>query len=139
MNPFDYLNTSVKSYQRTSKVHGVGLFALVDIKKGEQVFPIWKGETGWYKIKFGESKQLPKEVLSYILRSYGNNIVNDNYELRFKLTKDCNFLFSEPLCLINTQFEEGNVDSKTGIAIKEINKDEEIFGNYGNSSQIKLI
>jgi|TARA_A200000159_G_scaffold159287_1_gene177721 hypothetical protein len=139
MNPFDYLNTSVKSYQRTSKVHGVGLFALVDIKKGEQVFPIWKGETGWYKIKFGESKQLPKEVLSYILRSYGNNIVNDNSELRFKLTKDCNFLFSEPLCLINTQFEEGNVDSKTGIAIKEINKDEEIFGNYGNSSQIKLI
>ena len=139
MNPFDYLNTSVKSYQRTSSVHGVGLFALVDIKKGEQVFPIWKGETGWYKIKFGESKQLPKEVLSYILRSYGNNIVNDNSELRFKLTKDCNFLFSEPLCLINTQFEEGNVDSKTGIAIKEINKDEEIFGNYGNSSQIKLI
>lgn len=139
MNPFDYLNTSVKSYQRTSKVHGVGLFALVDIKKGEQVFPIWKGETGWYKIKFGKSKQLPKEVLSYILRSYGNNIVNDNSELRFKLTKDCNFLFSEPLCLINTQFEEGNVDSKTGIAIKEINKDEEIFGNYGNSSQIKLI
>ena len=139
MNPFDYLNTSVKSYQRTSKVHGVGLFALVDIKKGEQVFPIWKGETGLYKIKFGESKQLPKEVLSYILRSYGNNIVNDNSELRFKLTKDCNFLFSEPLCLINTQFEEGNVDSKTGIAIKEINKDEEIFGNYGNSSQIKLI
>jgi hypothetical protein len=139
MNPFDYLNTSVKSYQRTSKIHGVGLFALVDIKKGEQVFPIWKGETGWYKIKFGESKQLPKEVLSYILRSYGNNIVNDNSELRFKLTKDCNFLFSEPLCLINTQFEEGNVDSKTGIAIKEINKDEEIFGNYGNSSQIKLI
>ena len=69
MNPFDYLNTSVKSYQRTSKVHGVGLFALVDIKKGEQVFPIWKGETGWYKIKFGKSKQLPKEVLSYILRS----------------------------------------------------------------------
>ena len=139
MNPFDYLNTSVKSYQRTSKVHGVGLFALVDIKKGEQVFPIWKGETGWYKIKFGESKQLPKEVLSYIFRSYGNNIVNDNSELRLKLTKDCNFLFSEPLCLINTQFEEGNVDSKTGIAIKEINKDEEIFGNYGNSSQIKLI
>ena len=139
MNPFDYLNTSVKSYQRTSKVHGVGLFALVDIKKGEQVFPIWKGETGWYKIKFGKSKQLPKEVLSYILRSYGNNIVNDNSELRFKLTKDCNFLFSEPLCLINTQFEEGNIDSKTGIAIKEINKDEEIFGNYGNSSQIKLI
>lgn len=139
MNPFDYLNTSVKSYQRTSSVHGVGLFALVDIKKGEQVFPTWKGETGWYKIKFGEAKQLPKEVLSYVLRSYGNNIVNDNSEINFKLTKDCNFLFSDPLCLLNTQFEEGSVDSKTGIAIKDIKINEEIFGNYGNSSQIKLI
>ena len=28
-------------------------------------------------------------------------------------------------------------DLKT--AIKDINKDEEIFGNYGNSSQVKLI
>lgn len=139
MKPFDYLNTSVKSYIRVSKIHGIGLFTLVDIKKGEHIFPLWKGKTDWYKIKFSKAKLLPKEVLSYILRSYGNNIVNDNSELRFKLTKDCNFLFSEPLCLINTQFEEGNVDSKTGIAIKEINKDEEIFGNYGNSSQIKLI
>ena len=139
MNPFDYLNTSVKSYQRTSSVHGVGLFALVDIKKGEQVFPTWKGKTGWYKIKFGEAKQLPKEVLSYVLRSYGNNIVNDNSEINFKLTKDCNFLFSDPLCLLNTQFEEGSIDSKTGIAIKDIKINEEIFGNYGNSSQIKLI
>ena len=36
MKPFDYLNTSIKSYSRPSKVHGIGLFALVDIKKGEQ-------------------------------------------------------------------------------------------------------
>ena len=28
MQPFDYLNTSVKSYGRASKVHGIGLFAL---------------------------------------------------------------------------------------------------------------
>jgi hypothetical protein len=44
-----------------------------------------------------------------------------------------------PLCLLNTKYENGSIDSKTGIAIKDINKDEEIFGNYGNSSQIKLI
>lgn len=139
MKPFDYLNTSIKSYQRASSVHGVGLFALVDIKEGEQVFPIWEGETDWYKIKFGESKQLPKEVIGYVLRSFGNIIVDDNSEIRFKLTKDCNFLFSDPLCLLNTKYEEGSIDSKTGIAIKDINKDEEIFGNYGNSSQVKLI
>ena len=139
MQPFDYLNTSVKSYLRPSKIHGVGLFSLVDIKKGEQVFPTWKGETGWYKIKFGEAKKLPKEVLSYVLRSFGSNIKNDDSLINFKLIKDTNFLFSEPLCLLNTKYEEGNVDSKTGISLKDIKKDEELFGNYGNSSQVKLL
>ena len=98
-----------------------------------------KGKTDWYKLKFSETKHLPGEVLQYILRSFGSKIVNDDSEIRFKLTKDCNFLLSEPLCLLNTQYEEGSVDSETGIAIKDINKDEEIFGNYGNSSQIKLL
>ena len=135
----EYLDSSVKSYLRASKVHGIGLFALVDIKKGEQVFPKWKGKTDWYKLKFSEAKHLPVEVLQYILRSFGSKIVSDDSEISFKLTKDCNFLLSEPLCLLNTQYEEGSVDSKTGIAIKDINKDEEIFGNYGNSSQIKLL
>ena len=139
MQPFDYLNTSIKSYIRVSKLQGIGLFALVDIKKGENVFPIWKGETGWYKIKFSEAKKLPIAVLQYILRSFGSEIINDDSDINFKLTKDCNFLFSEPLCLLNTNYEEGNLDTKTGIAIKDINKDEEIFGNYENSSQIKLI
>jgi len=40
---------------------------------------------------------------------------------------------------IKYKYEEGNIDSKTGIALKNIKKDEEIFGNYQNSSQIKLI
>ena len=139
MQLFDYLNNSIKSYLRVSKIQGVGLFALVNIKKGEEVFPKWKGETGWYKIKFSEAKKLPIEVLQYILRSFGSEIINDDSDVSFKLTKDCNFLFTEPLCLLNTQYEKGTVDSQTGIAIKDINKDEEIFGNYGNSSQVKLI
>ena len=48
MTPFDYLNTSVKSYQRVSTLHGIGLFALFDIKKGEILFPKWKGKTDYY-------------------------------------------------------------------------------------------
>jgi hypothetical protein len=139
MESFDYLNTSIKSYARVSKLQGIGLFALVDIKKGEQVFPKWNGKTGWYKIKFSKAKLLPKEVLSYILRSYGSKIENDNSDINFRLVRDTNFLFTDPMCLLNTKYEEGNIDSKTGIALKNIKKDEEIFGNYQNSSQIKLI
>lgn len=139
MQLFDYLNNSIKSYLRVSKIQGVGLFALVNIKKGEEVFPKWKGETGWYKIKFSEAKKLPIEVLQYILRSFGSEIINDDSDVNFKLTKDCNFLFTEPLCLLNTKYEKGNVDSKTGYSLKNIKKNEEICGNYGNSSQIKLL
>jgi hypothetical protein len=139
MQLFDYLNNSIKSYLRVSKIQGVGLFALIDIKEGEEVFPKWKGETGWYKIKFSEAKKLPIEVLQYILRSFGSKIINDDSDVSFKLTKDCNFLFTEPLCLLNTKYEKGNVDSKTGYSLKNIKKNEEICGNYGNSSQIKLL
>ena len=139
MIPFDYLNTSIKSYQRVSSLHGIGLFALIDIKKDEVLFPKWKGETDWYKIKFSEAKLLPKEVFAYILRSYGSKIENDDSEINFKLVKDTNFLFTEPLCLLNTKYKEGNVDSHNGLALFDIKKDEELFGNYENSSQIKLL
>ena len=139
MKPFDYLNTSVKSYQRPSKVRGVGLFALMNIKKGEEVFPKWEGRTKWYRIRFKEAKELPKEVLSYLLRSYGNKINDDYSYISFRLIKDTNFLFSEPLAMLNTMYEKGNIDSNTGIALRDINKDDELFGNYGDSSQIKLI
>ena len=49
------------------------------------------------------------------------------------------FCYRRDFCLLNTKYEKGSIDSKTGIAIKDINKDEEIFGNYGNSSQVKLL
>ena len=84
-------------------------------------------------------KELPKEVLSYLLRSYGNKINDDYSYISFRLIKDTNFLFSEPLAMLNTMYEKGNIDSNTGIALRDINKDDELFGNYGDSSQIKLI
>ncbi len=139
MTPFDYLNTSIKSYIRPSSMHGVGLFALIDIKKGEVLFPKWKGDTNWYKIKFSEAKKLPKEVLAYILRSYESKIENDDSEINFKLVKDTNFLFTSPLCLLNTKYENGTVDSHSGISLMDIKKNEELFGNYGNSSQVTLL
>ena len=138
MQPFDFLNSCVKSYARPSKVHGVGLFALVDIKKGEYVFPLWGGETGWYEITLEESQKLPKEVLAYLLRSYSVDVGKESI-IKFKLVKDTNFLFSSPLCLLNTKYEQGNLDSWSGVALRDIKKDEEIFGNYGDSSQIKLL
>jgi hypothetical protein len=139
MTPFEYLNTSIKSYQRPSTVQGIGLFALVDIKKGEPLFHKWDGETGNYKIKFSEAKLLPKEVMEYVLRSYASKIENDDSYINFKLVKDTNFLFTEPLSLINTKEEKGNVDSSSGISLVDIKKDEELYGNYGYKPRKILI
>ncbi len=140
LQPFDYLNTCIKSYLRKSKIRGIGLFALVDIKKGEKVFRRWKGKTAWYTITSEELSKLPVEVSAYILRSYSNDLSSKfNTLVDFRLIKDTNFLFSEPLSLLNTAFEEGNVDSWSGIALRDIKKDEELTGNYRASSQIKLI
>ena len=139
MTPFDYLNTSIKSYQRVSSLQGIGLFALMDIKKGEVLFSKWKGETNWYKIQFSEAKLLPKEVLAYILRSFVNKIEDDNSYINFKLVKDTNFLFTEPLCLLNSKEENGNVDSSYGISLCDIKKDEELYGNYEYKPTVVLI
>ena len=140
IDAMEYLDSSVKSYQRQSPIHGVGLFALVDIKAGEQVFPLWKGETGWYKITRDELESLPVSVAAYILRSYTNDL-HSNFKtlIEFRLVKDTNFLFSEPLALLNTAFTEGNINSNSGIALKDIKRDQELLGNYRASSQIKLI
>jgi hypothetical protein len=139
MTPFEYISTSIKSYQRSSPVHGVGLFALRDIKKGEEVFPLWRGKTTWYAFPISETYKLPKEVLAYILRSYGSELKGDDTYVNVYLVKSTNFLFTAPLALLNTQYTKGNVDSRTGKALVDIEKDTELFGNYGNSAQVKTI
>ena len=66
MTPFDYLNTSIKSYQRVSSLQGIGLFALIDIKKGETLFPKWKGETESNEIEM-TAQELTIEDDTYVV------------------------------------------------------------------------
>ena len=72
---------------------------MVDIKEGEQVFPEWEGETSWYKIKWVDAQKLPTEVLSYVLRSFGSKIIDEDSYVNFKLVKNTNFYFQhQKLC-----------------------------------------
>ena len=47
VQPFDYLKNHVKFYLKRSNTHGVGLFALVDIKEGEELYVSY-GKQYWY-------------------------------------------------------------------------------------------
>ena len=130
MNVLEYISNSIKSCAKPSKIHGIWLFALTDIEKGDEVFPKWEGKTGWYSVKLKLAKKLPEDVLLYILRSFGSDIIDDDSDVRFILTKNSNFLFTNPRSLINTKGLLGNIDSLTGLAIRKIKKGEEILGTY---------
>ena len=38
MNVLEYISNSIKTCAKPSKIDGIGLFALVDIEKGEESF-----------------------------------------------------------------------------------------------------
>ena len=87
VQPFDYLKNHVKFYLKRSNTHGVGLFALVDIKEGEEIFKPWEGETGIYSITYQQAKAIPK-TLSFVLKLFSNQIKDDGSQIHFKLVKD---------------------------------------------------
>lgn len=124
---YQYVRDCIKTDTGQSNVHGIGTFALCDIKQGEQVFPLWQGETKVYSITTEEFNALPRQSQNMILKSYENNKSNSYW---FKLYKDGYFNLANPYVFMNTAEENGNVDSGTGIALRNINEGEEILGNY---------
>ena len=49
-----HLSTNIKTKLGVSSIHGVGVFAIKDITKDEQVFPIWEYDTGIYLIPMSD-------------------------------------------------------------------------------------
>jgi len=125
---YEYLQRSIFSELAKSEIDGVGMIALKDIKKGEQVFPRWKGETGRFSISLKEFRSLPKYTRDMIIKSYENKL--DSNEVWFLLHKDGYFNLTNPFAYMNTAEENGNVDSATGIALKDIKAGEELMGTY---------
>ena len=81
MNVLEYISNSIKSCAKPSKIHWIWLFALTDIEKGDEVFPKWEGKTGWYSVKLKLAKKLHEDVLLYILRSFGSDIIDDDSDV----------------------------------------------------------
>ena len=60
----DYLSKDVKTEIGVSSIDGVGVFAIRDIKKGEELFPIWKNKTGIYAIPKNKLHKKYKHILN---------------------------------------------------------------------------
>jgi hypothetical protein len=124
----DHLKNNIKTEVGVSPIHGVGVFSIRDIKKGEQVFPNWEGETGIYIIPNERLKEIPKEVL-YLLDKY---FINEECGYKIiRLFKGFNFL-SHSFSFCNSAYKTNytqNIDSK-GIALVDIKEGEEILEWY---------
>lgn len=61
------LNETVKCTLRPSKIAGIGVFALRDIKRGEKLGLIPRQTRRWYSLKFEDLDKLRPEIKQIIL------------------------------------------------------------------------
>ena len=123
-----HLSNNIKTKIGISKIDGVGVIAIKDIKRGDDVFPIWNFESGIYVVPNERLNEIPTEVLE-LLHIY---FINEEcgYKI-FRLFKGLNFLF-HGTSYCNSAYpniKNVNIDNN-GIALRDIKAGEEILEWY---------
>ena len=123
-----HLKHNVKTKLDVSKIHGIGVFAIKDIKVGEDLFPVWEFDSGIYVIPNDRMKELPKEVFELLDMYFINE---DNGYKIIRLFNGLN-LVSHMISYCNSAYETEYIQniSNNGIAIMNIKAGEEILESY---------
>ena len=123
-----HLSKNIKTKLAVSSINGVGVFAITDIRKGEEVFTPWEFESGIYAIPNDRMKDIPAYVLDLL------NMYFINEECGYKIIRlfdGFNFLFhGTSYCNSSWPDEEAQNISNNGIALRDINAGEEILEWY---------
>lgn len=97
---------------KPSKIHGLGIFAMRDIKKGEIVLR-WKPKV----LSESEVEKLPREERKFVFNVGGNKY----------------YLMQKPERYMNHSCENNTtVQNDCDVAIRDIKAGEEITANYNN-------
>ena len=120
----DELIKTVKCKLAPSKVHGVGVVALRDIKEGEQVHCALTSKPQWFNVSHDHLKNHLKdypEILQLILDRWpqvvnGEPFLSPNYDARL-------------ISFMNHK-ENNNYDPVTDTALMDIKEGEELFEDY---------
>ena len=116
----EQINATVMAIIAPSKIHGVGVFALRFIKKGERMYLKWN-PMGFLQTTLS---QLRPEVREVIEQRWPP--VRDGYPF-IHPHEDANLI-----SFMNHGYgEQVNYDDKNDIAIRDIRKGEEILEDYG--------
>jgi len=134
---FSYIKDNVFVKLGVSRVHGVGVFALRDIKPGTDLFQPWRGATGRYKISEDQLLLLSKPLYRHIkdIFLYGPDFPKDT-STYITLTNDCHWIYTTPYYYINSGGDNSNVDKDTYKSIKFIKEGEELLSNYGRYERL---
>lgn len=123
-----HLKHNVKTKLGVSPIHGIGVFAIRDIKAGEDLFPVWKFDSGIYVIPNDRLKELPEAVFELLDMYFINE---DNGYKIIRLFNGLN-LVSHMISYCNSAYETEYVQniSNNGIAITDIKAGDEILESY---------
>lgn len=117
MEQIKELNHYVRTKLAPSKIDGVGVFALRDIKKGEPLFTDMM--TKLYNLPYSEFDKLRPEVAENLLQSFP--LIVKGSAFAYPLTRTQAFL---------NHSEEPNYDAMTDIALRDIKAGEEVTEDY---------
>ena len=126
-----HLTHNIKTELKPSNIDGVGVFAIRDIKKGENVFPKWEYETGLYYISNDTFNKLPLDIKRLVDRYYISR--EPNFRI-FRLFNGQNFFYNS-FCFCNSSYPNpSNCNiSNDGYALRDIEKGEEILEDYSEN------
>jgi hypothetical protein len=123
-----HLANNIKTKIAVSKIDGVGVIAIRNIKKGEDVFPVWNYESGLYVVPNERLSEIPNEVLDLLHKYFINE--ECGYKI-FRLFKGINFLYhGTSYCNSAYKTKYTRNISDDGIALRDINEGEEILEWY---------
>jgi hypothetical protein len=126
-----HLSNNIKTKIAVSKIDGVGVIAIRNIKKGEDVFPVWNYESGLYIVPNERLNEIPNEVLDLLHKYFINE--ECGYKI-FRLFKGINFLYhGTSYCNSAYKTKYTRNISDDGIALRDINEGEEILESYSEN------
>ncbi len=113
----DMINDVVKVRLAPSEVHGIGVFAIRDIKKGERVYA--DAMPCMVDVPYKEFKKIKPEIVQLIKERFP------------RVVDGSQFMCPDTLMQIYMNHSnKHNYDNKTDKAIKKIKAGEEIFEDY---------
>lgn len=115
------LNSTIKCKLAPSKIHGIGVFAIMDIKKGQKLHCIPSFTPKWYKINYASLTGLLPEIRQLILERWPS-IINGSH---FLSPNDMGWLVT----FINHS-DTPNYDVDTDCALEDIKNGDEVTEDY---------